>query len=828
MRPYLLITWLLLLCGTMHAQHKAISGKIVNRFNREPVAFASVYWKQAGFGCVSDSNGVFTLRTPVGTDTLVISFVGYATQNLPSAYVLNAPELLVQLETEAPRETAVVKSKFNKGLRWWRALVQHKVANTPRNFSLYYCELYNKMELDICNLDKEQFEKRKLLQPLAFVWNNVDSTSDTHPFIPVFLTEAVSDYYTSANPAKTREDIRALQTNGIKNETVLEYMGGLNQKINAYDDYFIIFGREFISPTSKAGDQYYNYKGADTQTIGGEKYFHLLFTPKHAGENVFSGDCWLHSGTWALQKITLETKDGININFVQRMSLVQEYRRLPGGEWVVAKDKAVVSLSPFSKNKLSFTGRKTWIYSNIRLNQPFIADKLERQTKTEQVTVADSAILAGKAYWAQQRPEALTVNEQHAAHLIDTLRELPAFKRLSNTVTFVVDGHKQYGKIEIGPWYQWFSRNQLENTRLRFDLGTTAAFSENLRLYGYLAYGFRDAKFKGKIAASFSFPGNHRWTIAPSYVHDLDNGRTRFHDEEIATDNLFSQLLRRQHIPQKFLGIDQLKLAITRRFSSDFSVQTHLSRSNYETFHPLPPKQQFSLLTNGEVTNTEAGVLFRYAPGEKTIFTHRNQHKLKSNLPVTELSYSFAIPDMMRSEYHYQKIGINISQQFRLPRWGQVTYMAYGGKIYGKQVPFMLLEIHPGNEIYYYSKDAFNLMNRFEYISDRYAGINLEHNFDKKLLNLLPFMRKSKMRQFWNIKTVWGDLGYSNRLFNRIEFGSYHLRSLKGHTYTELGTGFDNIFRFFRIDAVWRMVPPAVSQPEVPAFGVFGSFKLQF
>ena len=91
-------------------------------------------------------------------------------------------------------------------------------------------------------------------------------------------------------------------------------------------------------------------------------------------------------------------------------------------------------------------------------------------------------------------------------------------------------------------------------------------------------------------------------------------------------------------------------------------------------------------------------------------------------------------------------------------------------------------------------------MNRFEYISDFYGGFNIEHNFEKKLFNLIPFMRKTKMRQFWNVKTVWGDLSRDNRIFNRLEFGTYRLKILRGKPYTEIGTGIDNIFKFFRID----------------------------
>jgi hypothetical protein len=125
-------------------------------------------------------------------------------------------------------------------------------------------------------------------------------------------------------------------------------------------------------------------------------------------------------------------------------------------------------------------------------------------------------------------------------------------------------------------------------------------------------------------------------------------------------------------------------------------------------------------------------------------------------------------------------------------------------------------------------------MNRFEYASDLFYGFNFEHNIEKKLINLIPAFRKTKIRQFYNVKTVWGDLTQINRKFNKIEFGGYNLRSLKGSYYTEVGTGFDNIFKFFRIDAVWRFAPVikaangVVLNTTTQNFGLFGSFRLQF
>ncbi len=807
---------------------KVVTGKVMNRFTQEPLAFATVYWKAAGFGILADSIGHFSLKNSSKPgDTLVISYVGYENRKLVFADNEKRTELEILMET-ATKEGVVIKSKYNKGLLWWKNIVAHKHENAPGHYDSYYSELYNKLEIDLANLDKSRLEKNPLLKPFMFVLDKVDSISEQDPFLPVFLTESLSDYYVSHRPEKVREEIKALQTSGIRNESVMEYMGGIHQKINTYNDYMNVFGREFISPVSSVGDRYYNYKGLDTQIINGDPYYHLRFTPKHEGDNLFSGDCWVHSTTWALQKISLAVDGAVNMNFVKRLGIVQEFALLNGKEWVVTKDKFIVELAPFGRNKTSFIGRKTTLYQKVKVNEPFITDKLNNNRKKEETVMLNDASAQTNTWWDLQRPESLSVNEQKAMQLVDTLRALPAFKKLSNTFSFLVDGHKKFGAIEIGPWYKWVSRNTLEGLRFRFDVGTTERFSKDLRLYAYLAYGVKDKAWKGKIGASWNLPGDNGWNIQPSYKHDLDNRQRGFNGEEVSLDNIFSQIIRRPNIPQKFVREDEVRLAVTKTFPNSLSIQASAARSDYETFDPLPKRKWFTPSGTNDFINTEFQMKFRYAPGERTLRTHRKVRRIRSNQPVTELIYAFAPEGVMGSQYVYQKVNISVNQRFRLPRWGQVTYMAYAGKIFGNQVPFMLLQMHPGNEHYYYNKDAFSLMNKYEFFSDQYAGFNIEHNFEKKLLNLLPFMRRTNMRQFWNMKTVIGDLSPSNKAFNRFEAMGYGMHSLKGHLYTEVGTGIDNIFKFFRVDAVWRFSPDAKSMATAQNFGVFGSFRIQF
>ena len=44
----------------------------------------------------------------------------------------------------------------------------------------------------------------------------------------------------------------------------------------------------------------------------------------------------------------------------------------------------------------------------------------------------------------------------------------------------------------------------------------------------------------------------------------------------------------------------------------------------------------------------------------------------------------------------------------KYPPFGNIFYYVYGGKTFGT-LPYVLLDIAPGNELYYYNKYAFNI-----------------------------------------------------------------------------------------------------------------------
>ena len=104
-----------------------IRGKVLNAFTKEPISFASVYWKKANQGGITDSVGGFNIKlSSWPKDTLVVSYVGY--DNLFHSFnKLHADSTLVLYMKEVKmNDGIVVKSKFSKGIRWWKQIVANK------------------------------------------------------------------------------------------------------------------------------------------------------------------------------------------------------------------------------------------------------------------------------------------------------------------------------------------------------------------------------------------------------------------------------------------------------------------------------------------------------------------------------------------------------------------------------------------------------------------------------------------------------------------------------------------------------------------------------
>jgi len=573
---------------------------------------------------------------------------------------------------------------------------------------------------------------------------------------------------------------------------------------------------------------FYNYKVPDTQYISGKRVFHLVFQPKRKGTNTFYGDAWIVDSSFAVQKMSLQISEGSNLNFIDKLSLVQEYQLIKDTVWFLSKDKFIANIRLTGPNTLSFIGRKTTTYTDIRINddgpppsmdKAFLSDK-----RVEVIKVIDSAMERPESYWTENRHESLNRNENNFYRMADTLIKMPAFEQYSEWLKFIGTGYRLVGNYEIGPWMNWISGNIYEGLRLRFDLGTNYRFNKNIYLSSYLAYGTRDKKFKGKLEALFMLGKDPRSSIRVLYKQDMDYGQTYY--DEIGYDNLFALTSRKVDVPIKLIRIEQQKVEYFKEWRTGLSLTANLHRKIYNPIQNLPLIKDFSANDNaGNFNDFQFNAKLRFAYLERFLQDDFFRTSLGSDYPVTELYFSKGIKGILNSGYSYTKFTFSISDYLKIPPMGNIYYNFYAGRVNGR-LPYMLLNIAPGNEIYYYNKYAFNLMNRFEYIFDRYTGLNIEHNIGSGIFRLFPQNKIFKLRQFWNAKMMWGSISEENKNLN-IRQG-FPFTSLSGKTYMELGTGIDNIFRFFRVDLVWRLAPQPLPVEGYKRFGVFGSFRFSF
>ncbi len=826
-----IITFLLVFFITAVAisQSITISGKIIDGHTKEPVSYASVYFIKTGIGKSSDSTGNFSFYfNNFSNDTLVVSFTGFALFKIPITRLNNEKPLTIQLERGGLKNVVMVKTKFNRGLALWKKIMSKKKQYNRYDLDNFSYEAYNKLEIDIKNFNADKAKKNFLFKNFAFIFDNMDSTSEAAPFLPIYLTETLSDYAYQKKVNKFNENQKASKIIGAENlgvnkESLSKLLGVMNQNISIYSNFVNVIDKDFISPFNDNGDTYYTFTVPDTQFVSGKRLFHFVFRPKRVGQNTFEGDAWVTEKTFQIQKISLYLGKDANINFIDRVSIFQEYKPLNDSVIFLTRDKFFADFRILGKNSLTLIGRKTTSYEKIVINSDSLTEVFKKQTIEEVVTAIKGSALISDSSWNTLRHDTLSKNEKAIYTTIDKLLEMPKFQKFQRNIKFLAGGYRDVGKFEIGPWFNWISADTVQGTRLRFDLGTNKKLFKDVYLHGYLSYGFRDKRFKGQAEAFWIVKRDpKRIRLHLSYQNDVDNAINQV--GEVSQDNIFSLAIRKPGISRKFINVKDLRFEVFNELGKGFSTEWFVSHRQYTPLLNLPDISNYPVNSGTPMTSFELTLRLRFAYLERFLETDYNRFSIGTKYPIAEVWLVKGIPGVFNSAYSYTKYGASVKDFMKISPYGTLSYKVYAGKINGA-LPYTNLEIHPGNDLYYYNLGWFNLMNRFEYISDKFAGINLEHNIGSGLFRFIPITRKLKWRQFWNAKTVWGSLSQENIALNN-KTGTFKI--LNGKTYIELGTGIDNILKVFRLDFIWRLSPSPAYAGTGSKFGVFGSFQIQF
>jgi len=804
------------------AQVTKVRGRVTDGTTGEPLPFVNVYFKGTTIGATSDIDGYYSIETRAASDTVVASFVGYQPA-LKHIVKYRYQEInLALLPSSISLSEIVIVPGENPADVILKKVISKKPDNNREKLDFYQFEAYNKIEFDANNLS-EKFMNRKIFKPFQFIFDYIDTSAvNGKSYLPVFLSESVSDVYYRKNPTSSREFIKANKVSGIRDESISKLLGDKLQQVNIYDNYISLFQKNFVSPIAGFALLSYKYYLIDSANIDGQWCYNLAFKPKRKQEFTFSGNMWIHDTTFAVKRIDMKIADDANINFINDLVLQQDYTFVDKKWWMLSREKMVVDFNLSERDStqnIGFYGTKTTSYRNFIINQP--KDK-EFYNSVTPVTVERDATERTDEFWAQARHESLSARENMVYQMVDTLKSLPIFKNWVDAIQMATTGYYVKGLMEWGPYMSTFSFNSLEGARLRLSARTSNAFSKRIMLSGYTAYGFKDEQIKYGTGFMYMVDKNPRRVLSGSVKYDVEQlGQSQ---NAFREDFLLAAIFRRNPA-DKLTMVREYKLWYEHEWFPGLSNTLYLTQRNVWSAGRAPFQvgcetgdciNQIDILRTSEIT-----LKTRFAFHEQFLSGEFERLSLGAKYPIVELNYTYGIPGAFGSQFEFHRLQLGVRHWFNVATWGWSKYSVETGKIWGR-LPYPLLKIHPGNETYWFDESAFNLMNYYEFVSDQYISFNYTHHFVGLFLNKIPVMRKLKWREVAQVKGVIGNVSKANLQYSELPLGTY----TTGKPYFEAGLGLENIFRFIRVDAIWRL--SYYNHPNITKFGVMVSMQFDF
>ena len=802
----------------LYAQTTRISGKVTDELTNEPIPFTTVVFIGSQSGTNTDLDGRYRLESDQPGDSLLFTVIGYENVKMR---VKKGQDQVVNVSLKAKRtelQEVVIKAGENPANVILRNIISHKDQNDPGKLDAYRYEVYNKVEFDLTSIT-DKLKGNRLLKPFSFVWDNIDSSeTNAKPFLPFFISESISDLYFKNNPKDKREVILASKVSGLENASITQFLGDMYQRVDIYQNFIDLFGKGFVSPISDLGLVYYKYYLLDSAYLENQWCYKLKFKPRRPQELTFAGEFWVHDTTWAVRKISMRIAHDANINWVEDAAIVQEYTRVKDTCWMLTRDMLVLDFAAREEG-MSFIGRKSTSYSKIELS-PSLPEWIFKGT--ENIIVDPEALKRSEQFWDDNRHDSLSERELKIYHMVDTIRSLPAFKTYVDLITMFFTGYKDVGKFELGPYYTLYSFNPIEGHRFRVGGRTSDDLSTRIQLEGYLAYGLRDQRFKYMAGFRYKISDSPRQFAGVKYRFDVDQlGQS---DNAFQDDNILSSVFRRN--PATKLNSSETQKAwyeiewfpgLTNRITVSHGLFSPLGDLDISYYADDSRTQ-----VQNTITTSQVSLFTRFAYREKFVAGKVDRISLGSEYPTLQVVYTKGFKDVLGGDFNYQKLAVRIDDRLKLSPFGYTYWVLSAGRTWGK-VPYPLLEIHPGNETYFYDYAAFNMMNYFEFVSDYYFSGFATHHFDGFFLDKIPLMRKLKWREVAQVKAVWGQVQDANI---GIQTDDNIFYSLNNKPYVEAGLGVENIFRIIRIDFLWRM--SYLENPDISKFGIRGSFQLLF
>ncbi|MCX6215529.1 DUF5686 family protein [Spirosoma sp.] len=788
-----------------------VIGRITDAATGEGIPFASIALKGKTSGTTSDVDGRYSLRLTQLSDSLVFLSLGYRTTAYPllqqTSQTINAR--LTATATKL-KEVKVYAKGGDPAYRIMREALLRRDEYNPAKMLAYQYESYTKVEGYINNFAQKRKNNKKP-GPIGRLLGKLPAITDENgqPAVPVFISETVSSFYARSQPEKMKEYVLKSHVTGVgvsDGGLISQLTGASFQQYNFYRNSLNILQKDIPSPIGSQWETIYRFRLKDTIVLNNAVCFAIEFTPKRASDLAFNGTLLIDTLHFSLAQMDARVDKRANINFVDVLHIEQDWETTPSGLRFPTQTQVMIDTDEPTPRAPGALIRFFTSATNIIENQP-----KEVGFYDPSIELSDDYKDTDAAFWQRVRPASLSPREYRAMEVVDSVRNVPFMRVAGEIIKLGVIGYKPLGKlnVELGPLLYSYASNTIEGQRFRFGLRTNTGFSRKWLLSGYVAYGTQDEKLKYSANIEYILSRKPWTVIGVRQSYDLE--RIGVSADNIGNNSLFGAYSRFGTIRRAYF--QEEKLAYFRREMGRGFTQTVAVRNR--SFEPLFPfafqpqlhDQDQTVRSSYQITELISET--RFAPDE-VILQNDNVRVSTGAIrkPIFTLRYTLGLRNVLGSDFTYQRIALTMKHSFRMGVLGR-SYYTIGAGIIPSTVPYPLLYTPLGNESSFYVGNAYNLMNYFEFICDRWATVQYEHNFGGLLFNRLPLLRQLKWRELVTAKVLVGGVSSSNlAVIPSVDGNGQSVESFSSLTrtpYIEVGYGIDNIFKVLRVDAIHRL-----------------------
>lgn len=450
---YIYILFIFIIIGSLRSYGQSItsiSGIVKDSISGEVLSYVSVIFENSTIGAMTDDFGKFSLQNNLGLTKLSISSLGYNTKTIElkagrkneAIEVLLAPTSFQIKEVVVKPKREKYSRKDNPAVELIKKVIERKDENRIESKDEYQVEVYEKLSISLDNFNPN-FEKNALMKKFKFVKNYLDTSEfDGKPILTVSIRETLSDKYYRRHPKAEKTFVRGKRLQGI-DKTIDE--GGITsnleeifQSINIFDNNIKILLNRFVSPLSSTlAVSYYQYYIMDTLEIGGDPCIDLAFVPVNSQSYGFTGRLYITmDGNYSLKKFLLNVPYNINLNFVDRLRIEQEFKQMPDSTWVVDKENTYINFY-IVKGSQQFYAHQLRTYDNYSF-EIANADSIFGQLGPLHFEAIAEA--RPDSFWVNHRHVPLKEKENALDDLLDELRKVPVFNVLIKTAEILISG----------------------------------------------------------------------------------------------------------------------------------------------------------------------------------------------------------------------------------------------------------------------------------------------------------------------------------------------------------------------------------------------------